>query len=283
MDKKIDFAKNAENGFFDTSGVKNVVLETVPERSLIDTRHAADDGKDSGDSSAKSITAESNSLGKTKPEGGEPADVTGKITVSSSGVSDSDSRDGDRSETEKEDAEFLDLIKGKYRDAYRRRTEKIIRKRLKIAKVKSPENIGDSSENAALSVTDRGLSGGKGSSTRTDGEETLVENVTDPLEKEALSKNATDPSEKEEVTSSITDRNEKNVLSKNAIAPTENEARLKNSIVLQKSANKNRPRENGVGGSVGIFTGISVSALKGDEVLELLRRAENGEIIKFKD
>jgi chromosomal replication initiator protein len=53
-------------------------------------------------------------------------------------------------------------------------------------------------------------------------------------------------------------------------------------INMQKSINKNRPRENGVGGSIGMVTGINVSALKGSEVIELLRRVENGEKIKFK-
>ena len=49
----------------------------------------------------------------------------------------------------------------------------------------------------------------------------------------------------------------------------------------QRAVNRSRPRENGVSGSVGMFTGINVSALKGSDILDILRRAETGEKIKF--
>lgn len=52
-------------------------------------------------------------------------------------------------------------------------------------------------------------------------------------------------------------------------------------IEVQKSLNRSRPTENGVGGSVGIVTRINVSTLSGSDILGIIHRAETGEKITF--
>ena len=250
MEKNIINAENAENGFLDITGVKKESDNAAPEQRENFMRHAADDVKENGDLSVKKDTAKKEDPDMTKPGKSVDADAKEIDTTSSAQVQTSEDRAGVDFEAEKEDREFLALIKGKYKEAYRRRTENIIRRRLK--------SRGARAENLSLS----GL-----------------------LDTEQVSECIPSP-EKKEIGAFISEKNKSlSAEDSGRIAKTEKDSsflRKRNSIDIQKNANRNRPRENGVGGSVGMVTGINVSALKGSEVLELLRRAESGEKIKFK-
>lgn len=63
-----------------------------------------------------------------------------------------------------------------------------------------------------------------------------------------------------------------------SVPPTDRQIEL---IEAQRSKNRSRPTENGVGGSVGIVTRINVSALSGNDILGIIRRAGTGEKITF--
>ncbi len=169
---------------------------------------------------------------------------------------------GEGSEAEKEDKEFLALIKGRYREAYRRRTESIIRRRLKSVRTKADSDSASVSEMQGAVRTADGVSdlSREGSA--------VGRNITDIVS--GVDYGASD------VCGAL------NTGNNDPVGGVFGGAQIKERAEIQKNANRSRPRENGVGGSVGMITGINVSALKGSDVLELLRRAEAGEKIKFK-
>ncbi len=212
MDRKnINTADNAVKGVSDIiQGVKTDIVGD-PENRRISERHDACDADKSKGVSGPEYTADSESAaGDTGHEAPSPATAQLSSPVSDIG-------DGESPEEEKAlDAEFEALIKGRYRNAYRRRTENIVRRRLKGVK-----NSGG------------GVPRG---------------NTEDPAD-------AGDPALTE------------------AAAELPDEAPKKNNIV--------RPAENGVGGSVGVYTRINVSALTGRDVREMIERAASGETITF--
>ena len=54
------------------------------------------------------------------------------------------------------------------------------------------------------------------------------------------------------------------------------------SVKTAKAINAARPIENGIGGSCGVVSRINVNALKGKDVLSILKRVGAGERINFK-
>lgn len=242
-------AENAENGFLDISGVKSDPTPNAPERSEMgNDRYDADNGEKCGEGSAKKKSAECVRRGTTEPLRSDGAAVTDMSEKPSAGAPECEDPASDVSETEREDAEFAALIKGRYRDAYRRRTENIIRRRLKGIRAKTDISkcVDPSSEPLSAVI---------------DPENTETGSAMPEKSAYLGCASRTDTARSPEVPAL---------------------ERSTQSLMLQREANKSRPRENGVGGSVGMVTGIRVSALRGSDVLELLRRAENGEKIKFK-
>ena len=114
------------------SGVKKN-SPTDPEQCWGGNRHVADDGKNSN----VDINAEYGGVGETNPTKLSEADAEESLADSSAEARNSVNPAGELSKAEKDDIEFLALIKGRYREAYKRRTESIIRKRLKSSKVKN--------------------------------------------------------------------------------------------------------------------------------------------------
>ncbi len=256
---------NAACGFTDISGVKEDTDCAAPEQHVEESRHVADDGNGGRKISAVEKGAECGSVGETKPIQPNEADAEEKLAVSSEEARNCVNSAGDVSEAEKEDREFLELIKGRYRDAYRRRTESIIRRRLKSVRTRTADGPSDASVSekcetvcAADGISDSGCKKG-----------TVNKEIADTVNR--ADNCASDTLGALDTRSGL-------------ISATGgfDGAQAKERAEIQKNANRNRPRENGVGGSVGMITGINVSALKGSDVLELLRRAEAGEKIKFK-
>lgn len=237
---------NAACGFTDISGVKKN-SPTDPEQCGAGSRHVADDGKNSN----VDINAEYGSVGETKPTKLSEADAEESLADSSAEARNSVNPAGELSKAEKDDIEFLALIKGRYREAYKRRTESIIRKRLKGSKVKNASAVNSSSEEMIKDTPSMSYEANawSGSEAKENG-----------AEKTAASKKSYD---------TVTEK-------------TSHEEAKRTDVSILKNINRSRPRENGLGGSVGMITGINVSALKGSDVLALLRRAEAGEKIKFK-
>ena len=242
--EKIDLiTDNAACGLTDISGVKNEPNASVPEQSGEQSGHVAGDGKNGGLRSSQKESANVCGEGKTGPSPSEEATLSHGITDLSADAPECVSTACDISDEEKEDREFSALIKGRYRDAYRRRTESIIRRRLR--------SVGRSAAKEEAPV----ISDGK-------------------VDSPSLGSGALMHKEAESVSQTHPDVG--------AVTGTEICADKKDSYVeSQRAVNRSRPRENGVGGSVGMFTGINVSALKGRDILDILRRAETGEKIKF--
>lgn len=207
----IIFADDAARGVTDISGVKNAV-PSIP------------DGADNGESRVA--------------DGADNAVQMSEIGVT--GAIESEVGFSDEAEL---DAEFEALIRGKYRQAYRKRTEGIIRKRLRSGKAR-PWVSAESSE-----------------AQNTD--ETTEIPVTGAA---VLSEKAADG----EIASA-----QMGELSSENNASEVRYERL-------RTQNQNRPIENGLSGSCGIVTKINVSALDGQGVLAILKRVGSGEKISFK-
>ena len=202
-------ADNAGNGFPDISGVKNT--EGLAAEAL--RAHEAPAGKVSETDNASSVSV-------TEPRGG---------VRHSEGLPEDNSSASDEADEETLDAEFEALIKGKYRQAYKRRMESTVRRRLKNGRARS------------IAV-----------STPSEGER---------------------PSVSCEKTESIPETE--------VAAPIGNTADASALIEAQRTKNRSRPTENGVGGSVGVVTRINVSALSGSDILGIIHRAGTGEKITF--
>ena len=264
--EKIISTDNTACGGSDISGVKNKTDKISPEKSDAEYRYAADNGKNDGACFVKDNSVGSGSEGMTKPNENDLPHGVEESIFSSAEQTDCESTACTLSEAEKEDREFLSLIKGKYRDAYRRRTEAIIRRRLKSTKGKTSDNSLAADVQAVetdKNVISRSVS------------ETLNESFDKPMSVEAVAsapENVSVASDKEAIALNTAEI-------ENSEETVSSEKRRR--YAAQKSQNLLRPRENGVGGSVGMYTGINVSALKGSDVLALLRRAEAGEKIKF--
>ncbi|MBQ9692204.1 MAG: hypothetical protein IJV70_03515 [Clostridia bacterium] len=133
--------------------------------------------------------------------------------------------DGNGDETEENENElekqFEALINGKYRNAYRKRTEGIIKKRLKAGKARP--NI----------------------------EKTQIDDAASAEAEQEKSVSEDSNAEKEAIRTALT-------------------------------RNRLRPTENGCGGSIGVVSKVNVHALKGADVLSIIRRVGAGEKITFK-
>jgi hypothetical protein len=128
------------------------------------------------------------------------------------------------------ESEFDRLISGRFSEVYKRRTEGIIRRRLRSGKARPKEAVSDG-------VTTNG--------------------VTRNTENEAI-----EPGK---------------VQDKLTPDPT-----VGDSLKTAKAMNAVRPIENGIGGSCGVVSKINVNALKGKDVLSILKRVGAGERINFK-
>lgn len=126
--------------------------------------------------------------------------------------------------------EFDRLISGRFSEVYKRRTEGIIRRRLRSGKARPKEAENDV-------VTPNGVT------RKTENGETEPGKASDMR-----------PAD-----------------------PTVGE-----SVKTAKAINAARPIENGIGGSCGVVSRINVNALKGKDVLSILKRVGAGERINFK-
>ncbi len=264
---------NAACGFTDISGVKKNTPYAAPEQCMEEKRHAADDAAkvfDDGEGKIKPTLSDEvkvldGGTGETKTVLSDGDEAEESRADSSAEAHSCVNSVGEGSEAEKEDKEFLALIKGRYREAYRRRTESIIRRRLKSARAKA----NSFSDTASVSEKQESVCAADGVFDIDRKNDAVVKEIADAV-KSAYS-GAINTLGALDTRSGL--GAEGGVLSS---------AQIKERAEIQKNANRSRPRENGVGGSVGMITGINVSALKGSDVLELLRRAEAGEKIKFK-
>lgn len=146
------------------------------------------------------------------------------------------------------EAEFEELIRGKYSDVYKRRTEGIIRKRLKSGKARpvteaargvdaeADSDLGEAEKEPSF-VTEKAVLGTAGA-------------IETALEAQNEGESST------EIKSAAIERT--------------------------REQNRLRPLENGLGGSSGIVTRINVSALSGSDVISILNRVGAGERISFK-
>ena len=188
-------AKSAENGVSDTSGVKTEPI-LLPEQNVGSARFDAE--------SADSAQIQKNEADAEDTTAPDP----------------SDGEDTEATETEEELERLFDaMINGKFRNAYRKRTESIVRKRLRTGKARPESKIAPKNEEAAAG--------------------------------------------------SVTESPQKTVSDKEIFRET-------------LSRNRARPTENGCGGSIGVVSKINVNALKGSDVLSILRRVGAGEKITFK-
>lgn len=197
-------ADNAGNGFPDISGVKNT--EGLAAEAL--KAHEAPDGKALETDMASSVS-------ESEPRGGvrEGEDLPASPEVDENTL----------------DAEFEALIKGRYRQAYKRRMESTVRRRLKNGRARS----------VAVSTPSEG-------------------------ERPSVSCEKTESVPETEVA-----------------APNGNSVDAAALVEAQRTKNRSRPTENGVGGSVGVVTRINVSALSGSDILGIIHRAGTGEKITF--
>lgn len=201
-------ADNAENGFPDISGVKNTE-ELVAE--------APKSHEVPADKLSEKDLASSVKEGKS----GDGVREGGDLPEDNSTLPSADEEDLD--------AEFEALIKGRYRQAYKKRMENTVRRRLKNGRARSV------SVSTALKSEDTAVS---------------CEKTAGAPETEVA-------------------------------APIGNSADASALIEAQRTKNRNRPTENGVGGSVGVVTRINVSALSGSDILGIIHRATTGEKITF--
>ena len=194
------------------------------------------------------------------------SDISGVKDASLShpeGDGDSEPRDADEAKTTGIadtdaavlEAEFDELIHGRFSDVYKRRTESIIRKRLRSVKSHS-----DTEKLIDAPFSDKGSENDADSSA----EKSDIKGIEDAL----LSIiGAIETQSKVPTESKISERDTA------AKAAAFEQTRAKNKL---------RPLENGLGGSCGIVTRINVSALSGSDVISILNRVGAGEKISFK-
>ena len=158
------------------------------------------------------------------------------------------------------DEEFERLIQGRYKQAYKKRMQSVIRRRVRSGKAR-PEfsaKVCDASEATPLqaeSTVSSDSSGGE-----TDRGEGKPQNAEFGVTGELKTPNLIVPDNKKG-----------------------DDAERDTALVERAMAkNKSRPIENGLGGSCGIVTKINVSALSGSDVLSILKRVGTGERISFK-
>ncbi len=283
MQKNIINAENAGNGFLDKSGVKDKTFQAAPEPLKADEtktslsfyeeqcRHDADDGETGIKNYAENNVAESGDFGQTKPNIRDEAETEADIAVSSEEnniISESNATDA-----EKEDKEFLSLIRGKYKEAYKRRTESIIRKRLRNSRSRVISGTEDDFLSGLQKERCTELSQPVNSEKKNAG--TLkVEGIYGDKSSIKSEKNQSSNSSYNGDYNSDIGFNEKTEKQVADMRKTNAEAMIK--------ANRSRPCENGISGSIGMVTGINVSTLNGSDILKLLKRVETGEKIRFK-
>lgn len=221
--ENINIADNAVKGVSDIiQGVKDKDKPGSPEDREISGHHAAGDAEineNRGVSALENAAADESGAEESGQRQSSPPMADRLLSSPSSDIAEGECPAGEGKEAAEEtdekllDAEFEALINGRYRNAYRKRTENIVRRRLRGVKV--------AKNSSAFTGADTAVS-------------TEAENTLKPISVEAPKKN---------------------------------------SIV--------RPAENGVGGSVGVYTRINVSALTGRDVREMIERAASGETISF--
>ena len=299
MINNITNADNVRKDVADISGVKETDA-FAPEHSADGPCRDAGGKKEDEKNLVKEKELCVFSIGQTSPgERTEECGTSDVAVLSAESLKDAGSaRDTDVAE--REDREFLDLIKGKYREAYRRRTESIIRRRLKSTRGK-PSDMGEVSLDKGKTGAERAASGVSEAGKTVEGlSEKSVSGDAVPQGKASVSVVSQGAEDNAAVLETVahSEAPQGAVLTDTetfgavAAGSAVKATAVKSSILddaekqirqirAQISANQSRPRENGVGGSVGMYTGINVSALKGSDVLALLRRAEAGEKIKF--
>ncbi len=206
--ENIEIAKSAENGVSDISGVK---IESVllPEQNKDNARFDAESANPSKLSDSAEESKEASDFSNA-----ENSEADRRSSV----FPDGDNTEENESEEELEKL-FDAMVSGKFRNAYRKRTESIVRKRLRSGKARP-----DTKDTPKY-------------------EEATAESVTGKPQ------------------NSVSD---KEIFRENL------------------SRNRARPTENGCGGSIGVVSKINVSALNGNDVRAILRRALAGEKITFK-
>lgn len=160
------------------------------------------------------------------------------------------------------DSEFEELIKGRFREAYRRRTESIIRKRLRAGKARPARDAAAGSEgveNGIFSAPERISDNKSAENAEFSGNGALGVGNAGGGE-DAVFKDGNGGSDTSEGQSE----------------------RLKKALEEAVTRNRTRPVENGCGGSCGVVTRINVSALSGSDVMSILKRVGAGEKISFK-
>lgn len=159
------------------------------------------------------------------------------------------------------DEEFERLIQGRYKEAYKKRTESIIRRRLKAGKAR-PEVSAEISE-------------GSVENTPSDTEADMSRNSEN---KEQGARRLEPENAETSVTGAMITQSVSAPDQKTYSNPTYDLALVEQAM----AKNKSRPIENGLGGSCGVVTKVNVSALSGSDVLSILKRVGTGERISFK-
>ena len=225
---KLNFDNSAVHGVTDTSGVKDAISVPPEEQGMGVSEVAARSKK----------TVEFSEI-----------PVTGEIE-----------NDADVDEVDEKaslEAEFDALISGRFKEIYKRRTEGIIRRRLKGRKAHFvPSESGESSvEKESSEVSESGLE----------------KETNAPITPETV------VAEGKDTTAVVKETTAQRSEPSNDDSEKEKEGLYEKALIQ----NKNRPLESGLRASAGIVTRVNVSSLDGSGVLDIVKRVRAGEKISF--
>ncbi len=307
MLKKSDF--NAVHGANDISGEKTTSDVSVPDGHVgVDLCDAG-----SGETSDSRVPKEfSSGAGQEKADKNdtdsgvgisavtaakESAENPGKIPEDAENAGKNDSKtDGEKTaDVSLLEEEFDRLIKGRYRQIWQKRTEAIVRKRLKSVKIKPEvsESFTGVDNNQSIKSdpnADKLLSSSgklpENGMIKESGEVLNSENITEAelsVNKEIRSRLSAD-AEITQVNLSENNTNRTKIAENKTDDSKTDESRdcLDAEYQKAKERNRKRPVENGCAGSCGMVTKINVSALTGNDILSILRRVGTGEKITFR-
>ena len=168
------------------------------------------------------------------------------------------------------DAEFDALIRGKYKDAYTKRTQNMINKRFRKEKTEQREGEARSRANAALGVA---AEYGK-----------IIEEASALREVYPsfdLEGECADPRFVKLVAAGIGVRGAYEALHHNEIMAGAMQYAADRVLEAAGKGGTRRPVENGAAESSGRTPVLDVSSLTGREIRDIIRRVEKGEKIKF--
>ncbi len=227
------------------------------------------------------------------------------------GLSGDNIADAGQNATENIDNEFAELIKGKFKEQFSKKTQEIIDKRFR--KTKELEAFKEKISPAVSSLMEKyGLAEGEEEKLfdAINGEESrnMQETEKPSLHREALSRKAASwVMESEEMKASFPDFDLRNEIKEKPVfaqlllsgvdlktayqvahrdeilsgAMAYTAGKVRQQVVQGIQAKGMRPHENGVMASGAVVTGVDVNSLTSKDILKILKQVENGANISF--